>query len=150
MHSVRERFQKYLETRVSGSLRARLPPALSLVRNQIANQFRLFESLEHYLHRPKNFVEQYVVPIPLEIKKFMVERYYCFDESVIRELLGKRLNARSRKDLDEVSEKTKISLTSCRRQFDNLKRIYKRVEDVDGDLIGTIMRKFLLPQNLAW
>jgi len=43
-------------------------------------------------------------------------RYYSFDESVVREILGKKLNSRTRKDLDEVHEKTGVKLTSCRRQ----------------------------------
>lgn len=43
-------------------------------------------------------------------------RYYSFDESVIREILGKKLNSRTRKDLDEVHEKTGVKLPSCRRQ----------------------------------
>ena len=43
-------------------------------------------------------------------------RYYEFDAAVIRELLGKKLSSRNRKDLDDVSEKTKVPLKSCRRQ----------------------------------
>lgn len=41
-------------------------------------------------------------------------RYYAFDDAVIRELLGKKLSSRHRKDLDEVSEKTHVQLKSCR------------------------------------
>lgn len=41
-------------------------------------------------------------------------RYYDFDDAVIRELLGKKLSSRHRKDLDEVSEKTRVQLKSCR------------------------------------
>ena len=43
-------------------------------------------------------------------------RYYQFDDAVIREILGKKLSSRNRKDLDDVNEKTKVSLRSCRRQ----------------------------------
>lgn len=43
-------------------------------------------------------------------------RYYQFDEVIIREILGKKLSGRNRKDLDDVSEKTKMSLKKCRRQ----------------------------------
>lgn len=46
----------------------------------------------------------------------MLIRYYQFDKEVIRELLGKKLTGRLRKDLDDVSEKTNIPLKSCRRQ----------------------------------
>lgn len=43
-------------------------------------------------------------------------RYYQFDKVVVRELLGKKLTGRLRKDLDDISEKTNIPLKSCRRQ----------------------------------
>ena len=33
----------------------------------------------------------------------------------------------ARQDLDDVSERTSVSLVSCRRQFDNLKRVMKAV-----------------------
>ena len=46
----------------------------------------------------------------------LVIRYYQFDKEVVRELLGKKLTGRLRKDLDDVSEKTNIPLKSCRRQ----------------------------------
>ena len=39
-------------------------------------------------------------------------RYYELDDEVLREILGKKLASRHRKDLDEVSEKTSISLRS--------------------------------------
>lgn len=41
-------------------------------------------------------------------------RYYCLDDSVARELLGKKLSSRYRKDLDEVAEKTGVRLKACR------------------------------------
>lgn len=43
-----------------------------------------------------------------------VSRYYEFDDNVIREILGKKLTSRYRKDLDEVSDKTGVCLKSCR------------------------------------
>jgi hypothetical protein len=45
-----------------------------------------------------------------------MRRYYGFDEVVVRELLGKKLNSRTRRDLDGVAQKTSVSLGSCRRQ----------------------------------
>eukprot|EP00118_Oscarella_pearsei_P018901 m.197107 g.197107 ORF g.197107 m.197107 type:complete len:142 (+) comp39538_c0_seq35:381-806(+) len=40
-------------------------------------------------------------------------------------------------------------MRSCRRQFDNVKRIYKAVEDLEGSLTANICREFLLPESLA-
>lgn len=56
-------------------------------------------------------------------------RYYEFDAKVVRELVGHKLSQRQRKELDEVSEKTQIRLRSCRRQFDNIKRISRAIEE---------------------
>lgn len=43
-------------------------------------------------------------------------RYYGFDKEVIREILGRKMSAKLRKDMDDVSEKTGIPLKRCRRQ----------------------------------
>lgn len=80
---------------------------------------------------------------------FHVCRYYGFDDGVIRELLGKKLSSRHRKDLDEVSEKTNVSLKSCRRQFDNVKRVFKTVEDINGDIFQNVRKNFLLSDELS-
>jgi hypothetical protein len=47
-----------------------------------------------------------------------VVSYYELDNAFMREILGKNLTSRLRKDLDEISEKCGISLKSCRRQVD--------------------------------
>ena len=67
----------------------------------------------------------------------------------MRELLGKKLNSRSRKDLDDVCDKTGVPLGSCRRQFDNVKRIMKRIEDCNGEVSAIIQREFLVSRKLA-
>ena len=60
----------------------------------------------------------------------MVRRYYTLDESVLREFLGRRLAGKVRKDLGDVSEATKTPVKSCRRQFDNLRRVMTHLEEV--------------------
>ena len=76
-------------------------------------------------------------------------RYYELDDAVVREVLGKKLSSRHRKDLDEVSEKTNISLKSCRRQFDNIRRIHKACEEMPGHAVTNIQTMFLLSTELA-
>lgn len=76
-------------------------------------------------------------------------RYYNLDDSVTREILGKKLSSRYRKDLDEVADRTGIRLKSCRRQFDNVKRIFKCVEELPGSVTNNIKQNFLLPDELA-
>lgn len=51
--------------------------------------------------------------------------------------------------MDEVAEKTGITLKSCRRQYDNVKRVFKIVEDLPGSLAANIKQHFLLSEDLA-
>lgn len=67
----------------------------------------------------------------------------------MRELLGKKITSKSRKDMEEVAEKTGITLKSCRRQYDNVKRVFKIVEDLPGFLATNIKQHFLLSDDLA-
>lgn len=43
-------------------------------------------------------------------------RYYAFDDTFVREVLGKKLSKGTKKDLDDISAKTGVTLKSCRRQ----------------------------------
>lgn len=62
------------------------------------------------------FASQEIVPVPPHVQLTMIEMYYEFDDTVLRELLGKRLSSRLRKDLEDIAEETGVSLASCRRQ----------------------------------
>uniref|UniRef100_A0A2I2ZSQ9 FGF1 intracellular binding protein n=1 Tax=Gorilla gorilla gorilla TaxID=9595 RepID=A0A2I2ZSQ9_GORGO len=75
--------------------------------------------------------------------------YYAFDEAFVREVLGKKLSKGTKKDLDDISTKTGITLKSCRRQFDNFKRVFKVVEEMRGSLVDNIQQHFLLSDRLA-
>ncbi|KAG0263641.1 hypothetical protein DFQ27_001652 [Actinomortierella ambigua] len=108
---------------------------LRVLRSYITSQYRTYEMMHHYLHHPRHFAGQFMFPLSPEAIRHLITRYYSFDEAVIRELLGKKLSSRTRKDLDE---------------FDNLKRIMKKVEDAEGrPLVTDIEHKFLLPHDLA-
>ena len=122
---------------------------LSLLRSETKDQFRIFLILEPYLQSPSTFLTQNLVQLPTATKKALIEQYYAFDESVVREFFGKKLSARNRKDLDDVSEKTGISLKSCRRQFDNIKQVLRVVDDYEGSLVENIKTQFILPESLA-
>ncbi|KAG0001567.1 hypothetical protein BGZ65_003377 [Modicella reniformis] len=109
------------------------PPVPSRVlKSYIVSQYRTYEMMQHFLHNPRYFAGQFMFPLSHSARQHLIEN---FDEDVIREILGKRLNSRARKDLDE---------------FDNLKRVMKRVEDAEGrKLIHDIEHQFLLPRHLA-
>lgn len=68
----------------------------------------------------------------------------------MRNLLGKKINSRTRKELDGISEKAHIPINGCKRMFDNLKRIQKSIEDIeDKNIIEEIQKEFHLNYGLA-
>jgi len=120
-----------------------------LITSDVLDQYRLFNLIEKLLQTPTVLSEQWTFQITSKTQRLLVEKYYEFNDAVIREILGKKLSGRNRKDLDDVSEKTNVGLKSCRRQFDNVKRVYKTVEDMTGNLVHNIQSNFLLPERLA-
>lgn len=115
----------------------------------VQSQFRAFELLEQHLQRPRFFIDQCLFPLPLEIKRTLLEHYYSFDQAIARELLDKKMSSRGRRDLDEICAQTGQPLASIRRQFESIKRVQRRVEELPGDLHSNIQRKFLLSKSLS-
>lgn len=120
-----------------------------LIIGYVLDQYRTFQMIEKLLHIPTQLSEQWTFQMTPQTEKLLIEKYYDFKDTVIREILGKKLSARNRKELEDVSEKTEIGIKSCRRQFDNIKRVYKMVEDMAGNLCQNIQTHFLLPHELA-
>ena len=120
-----------------------------VLKKTIIGQYREFEQIEHYLHRPAYFENQFLFLLPQSVKMRLVHMYYSFDDAVMREILGKKLTSRSKKDIEDVANKSKVAVTSARRQFENIRRIYKRVEDMGGNLVTNIESCFMLPRQLA-
>lgn len=120
-----------------------------LLLSESRDQFRMFELLQPYLQLPQTFMNQHVFQLSQSTKRAMLERYYAFDETVVREFLGKKLSSKHRKDLDHISDKTGISLKSCQRQFDNIKQVLRVVDDHEGSLVENIKQHFILPEEMA-
>ncbi|XP_077997432.1 acidic fibroblast growth factor intracellular-binding protein-like [Glandiceps talaboti] len=113
------------------------------------DHYRTFNMLEKILHHPSQIVNQMLLQMPLATQKMLIEKYYEFDYPVVREILGKKLSSKNRKDLDDISDKTNVKLRSCRRQFDNFKRVFKMVEDMEGPMFKNIRVHFLVSEKLA-
>jgi len=122
---------------------------MELLMSDVLDHYRTFHMLERLLHTPLKLTEEWTFQMESETQKVLIEKYYELDDSVVREILGKKLSSRLRKDLDEVSEKTSVSLVSCRRQYDNVRRIHKVVEDMHGHIIDNIQNNFLLSAELS-
>lgn len=121
-----------------------------LIAGVVITQYRNFEMLEAFLHHPKQVSTQLIFSLHDITKQMLITTYYQLDHRVLRELLGKKLTHRIRKELEQVAIKTRTSILGCKRNFDNLKRISKKIEDFEGnDLISVIMGHFLLPRELA-
>ncbi|GLV37045.1 hypothetical protein CBL_02123 [Carabus blaptoides fortunei] len=122
---------------------------VELIASDVLDHYRTYSLLEKLLSNPIKLQEQLAFQIEPLTRQLLIEKYYEFDDTVIRELLGKKLSSKHRKDLDEVSEKTTVPLKSCRRQFDNVKRIFKMVEELPGKIVPNIQRYYLLSEELA-
>ncbi|XP_015792765.1 acidic fibroblast growth factor intracellular-binding protein B [Tetranychus urticae] len=120
-----------------------------LIISDVLDQYRLFGLIERLLQSPSMIGQGWSLQINAKTRRLLIEKYYEFDDCVVREILGKKLSSRNRTELKDVSEKTSVGLKSCRRQFDNVKRVYKAVEDMGGNLIFNIQNNFLLSERLA-
>lgn len=110
-----------------------------LMKLEIQEQYRMFDVLEHYISQPLLLSSQQMVLIPRYIQDIMIAYYWSLDNSVVREIVYKRLT-KSRKDLDDVADVTGYPLKRVTRQFDNLRRIYTVAEDIQlqCNLQGTL------------
>ena len=105
---------------------------------------------------PFNFSAQFQF-IDETTKQRLIESYYSLDGVLCREIVGKKLSSRLRKDLDEICEKLAsvdktvigcgtvpgIRLKSARRQFDNVKRVFKTIEEMAGDYVTNIKNQVM-------
>ncbi|CAH1261771.1 FIBP [Branchiostoma lanceolatum] len=87
-----------------------------VLQSDTLDNYRTFSLLERFLQAPPKLATQVLLQIPAAVQRKLIEKYYDFDSEVIREILGKKLTNRHRKDVDDVSERTNIRLRSCRRQ----------------------------------
>ncbi|NWV88385.1 FIBP protein, partial [Machaerirhynchus nigripectus] len=132
--------------RLRGGVLEREGTSVAVLQSDTRDHYRTFQMLERLLHAPPRLLQQLLFQIPPERQALLVQR---FDEALARELLGKKLSKGTKKELDEVSARTGVGIRSCRRQFDNFKRVFKAVEELRGPLAENIQQLFLLPPPLA-
>lgn len=124
---------------------------LKLLQSQIISQFRFFDKMKYLLNDPQTFeTSPLTYNIPPSIKRIMIEKYFSFDEIIMREIIGRKLNPKMRKELEEIKEKTKKSLSSCQRQFENILKISKEIREEENSKIDVplfIKKEFLLSET---
>lgn len=126
-----------------------LGTSVELIASDVLDHYRTFALLERLLTVPSKLTEQMIFQLDEQTKHMLIEKYYDLDDAVIRELLGRKLSSRHRKDLDEVAERSGAPLRCCRRQFDNVRRVFKAVEEMPGNVVANIRSTFLLSDPLA-
>nr|CDS32280.1 fibroblast growth factor (acidic) intracellular [Hymenolepis microstoma] len=124
--------------------------SLDLLMSYVADQYAQFTLLESALARPDVFITYSPnCIVDWKLQRKLIERYYSLDDIFCRELLGSKLSARFRRDLTDTAERCGLRLRSVKRQYDNLRRVARFVEDTPGHLCDIIRRSFCLPITLA-
>ncbi|XP_056295242.1 fibroblast growth factor (acidic) intracellular binding protein a isoform X1 [Pseudoliparis swirei] len=138
-----------VKVRMDGGVMEECEASADVLLSDTMDQYRTFQMCERLLHSPSKLGNQLLFQIPPHQQAMLIERYYTFDDAFVREVLGKKLSKGTKKDLDDIGAKTGVTLKSCRRQFDNFKRVFKVVEELKGPLVENIRHHFLLSDKLA-
>jgi hypothetical protein len=130
------------------------PITFHLVVRDVTDQYRAVSYLETGMADPHDLMEGAfpLVTLPDEQIRGLIQQFYAFDGHVMRALLGKQLTGKVRKDLDDISEDAGVRTRVCWRNFDNLRRIFHYMDDLDFSvpLCSAIQQKFCLVPELAW
>uniref|UniRef100_A0A8C9YVL4 Fibroblast growth factor (acidic) intracellular binding protein a n=1 Tax=Sander lucioperca TaxID=283035 RepID=A0A8C9YVL4_SANLU len=127
-----------VKVRMEGGVMEECEASADVLLSDTMDQYRTFQMCERLLHSPSKLANQLLFQIPPNRQAMLIERYYAFDDAFVREVLGKKLSKGTKKDLDDIGAKTGVTLKSCRRQFDNFKRVFKVVEELKGPLVENI------------
>lgn len=122
-----------------------------LLKAEVLDYFRSYEILEKYIKQPLHLSSQLNMQIPQNIVGWILDKYYSFDDRVVREILVKRFS-KNRKDLDDISDACNVSLVSVTRQYENLKRMYSSIDEskqFQCNILSHVESHFSLPVILA-
>eukprot|EP00961_Rhodomonas_salina_P133108 1791034-Rhodomonas_salina.1 len=114
------------------------------------DQFQIYEWMLPYFYEPKSFEKQMTFVLDEKVLEGMIERFYSFDEIVMRELLGKVTSKAVRRDLEDMTEGSSVAVKSARRQFDNMKRVMTHVQQVRAvriNCLGTAITVQFVPEG---
>ena len=128
---------------------------LMLYRDEVQDAHRHFKVFEALLEQPDLLGVQSQIECPVNDvtqRHKLIALYYGFDSRVLREFMGLKLTAKLRSNLDDISDRTHVPIRSVRRQFDNLRRVHARFDEVSvfrGNNTQHISEEFCLPTPLA-
>ena len=76
----------------------------SLFFRDTADQWRAFEALEHFLQQPDLLRSQSTLCRLPSSYRAMIQEYYSLDAAVVREIMGRKITSKARKDLGETTD----------------------------------------------
>ena len=129
--------------------------AAAAVPQRDGGDYQTLSAFEEMVQQPRLRMHRIVDACPCDSdahRRELVRLYYEFDAQVFREFMGYKLTARLRATLDDIAERTRVPLRSCRRQFDNLRRVFTHFDDhvvFRGNTCEVIRSEFLLPPSLC-
>lgn len=127
-------FNFYLIYKVEEAVRKRLDishlgSAANIVLGDTKDQYLLFKQVEPFLRDPIAFRNQDIYCFSHDDRRHLIYTYYRYDAEFMRKILGRYLSKGMRKDLDEVAEEVKLTLSSCCRQV-SLSHMRNMFEDI--------------------
>ncbi|XP_050558201.1 acidic fibroblast growth factor intracellular-binding protein [Spodoptera frugiperda] len=105
---------------------------VELIASDVLDHYRTFALLERLLTVPSKLSEQMVFQIDDATKQMLIENHLPYYPCV-----------------SQVAERSGAPLRCCRRQFDNVRRVFKAVEEMPGNVVANIRTTFLLSEPLA-
>ena len=94
--------------------------------SQLHAQYRTFALLEPYLRSPSLLSSSPpLLQLSPHLLASLTASYYRLDPQFLVHLLGLKLKAVTRSELDIIAQKASVRTVSGQRQFENLRRLYK-------------------------
>ncbi|KAK7078269.1 hypothetical protein SK128_016600 [Halocaridina rubra] len=115
---------------------------LELLTCDTSDHYRTFSMLEKLLLTPVKLAEEWTFQLEPAVQKLVIQKYYEFDDIVIREIIGKKLSGRTRKDLDDVAEKTGVLLRSCSQYTEEIFQEHTQVNRSNRTSIRTTQQNY--------
>ncbi len=99
-------------------------------RARAQEQYRLFRLLKPALD--SGSLSQCQLRVDPHMATRLLDVYYSFDDRVMRELLGRKLNTKVLRELEAMCDRLSVPPPSVRRQFENLQRVVRFAEERDS------------------
>lgn len=128
------------------------PKLLQLLKGRMGQHYRGFAMLEPLLQNPLLFETSHVFQVTEQQRSRLLESYFTLDSRLTKVLIGRTLDESRRKDLNPLQPS--IPVTSLRRQFDNVRRIFLSVkrarhESKAGSLVAYLQQIWPFSAELA-